>query len=54
MLGLEIYHMKDIGSSTLTMRKETIEQPIATAPHSITPEDGCFIILKFVDLKDRG
>lgn len=53
MLGLEIYHMKDIGEKTLAMRKETVEQPVSTGPHSITPEEGCFIVLKFVELPDQ-
>ena len=53
MLGLEIYHMKDIGGKSMCMRKQTIEQPICTAPHAITPEEGCFIVIKFVELPDQ-
>lgn len=53
MLGLEIYHQKYIDKKAMMMKKETIVQPIVKGIMTITPEDGCVIVLRFIELEDK-
>ncbi len=53
MLGLEIYHMKEVGGKMLCFEKATVENPISEGVIHINPHQGCFVLLKFKELPDK-